>query len=258
MGFFDAIILGVVQGLTEFIPISSTGHLILARHVLGLPLEGSLAFDALLHFATALAIVTYFWRDILMMVRYPSLPQHRVLFWAIAYGTIPAALLGALINPFLETYVRSPWVVVGALIFGSLLFVYAERRLSGTELITGKRGFWIGLFQALALIPGMSRSGSSIAGGLIFGMSREAATRFSFLLGVPILLGAGMLKIFELIDDGGNGISGGIAVLGAGVAFVVGLAAIRWMVRFVRTRTLYPFVVYRIALALLVVPFLLF
>jgi len=189
----EAIILGVVQGLTEFLPVSSTGHLILVRDVFGISDEYALAFDAILHLATAAAVILYFFGDIVMLVntalrklsRLPVNQSDLTLLYAILIGTIPAVILGLLLESTMETLFRNPLLVAGVLVGGSILFMYAEWRYLNEHRrddMDTTKGFKIGLFQALALIPGVSRSGSTIAGGMLLGLSRHDAARFAFLL----------------------------------------------------------------------------
>jgi undecaprenyl-diphosphatase len=253
MGFFDAILLGLIQGITEFLPISSTGHLILMRELLGLQSAGGeLAFDAVLHLATALAVLIYFSKDIWSIAqtalrklgRLPVNQKELTLFYALAIGTVPAVIAGILLESTMETAFRSPLLVAGVLVAGSLLFIYAEWYIYNSvpnNTVTVKKGFQIGLFQCLALIPGMSRSGATIAGGMLLGLSRVEAA-------VPIMLGAGGKKLIELISSPAT-VSWLPIMIGAGVAFVVGLLAIHFMLTFVRRHTLWPFIWYRLLLA---------
>jgi undecaprenyl-diphosphatase len=262
MDIFSSAILGVVQGITEFLPISSTGHLILAHSVLGVESTSSLAFDAVLHLATALAVIVYFFDEIFILVqtvlrklgRLPVNEKDFVIVKALLIGTIPAVIFGLLLESYMEFLFRNPVLVAVVLIVGSILFMYAEyvyqNSLHTTE-IDVKTGLKIGLFQTLALIPGMSRSGASIAGGMILGLSRSDAARFSFLLAVPVILGAGAKKILELLSSSGDVAWISISA-GAFVAFVVGLCAIHFMITFIRTHSLWPFIWYRIVLALFV------
>lgn len=254
--------LGVVQGLTEFLPISSSGHLILAREVLGAVGETDLTFDALLHFATASAIVVYFWRDIKkLLIALFDLPKKLVnkigidesgeMVLALAAGTVPAVILGLLLEDIMETLFRNPLLVAGALVAGSLVMLLAEYVVKKQKQVRAlgagwKRGIVLGLFQSLALVPGMSRSGMTISGGMLFGMTRAEAAKFGFLLGVPVLLGAGAKKALELGSDGLT-----VAVLaGAVVAFVVAILVIHYLLKFLRNHTLNVFVAYRLLLAL--------
>ena len=253
-------LLGLVQGITEFLPISSTGHLILFGNLLG---DGqSLAFDAVLHLATVLAVIVYFFPDIWllfqtflrMLGRQPVDPKYDTLLKALVIGTIPAVILGLLLEDIMGTLFRNPLLVAGVLVLGSFLFIYAEQRYQ-TSFRDGRidiaTGLKIGFFQTLALIPGMSRSGSALAGGMLLGLSRSEATRFSFLLAIPVLLGGGAKKMLELGNTAGT--DWGAILTGAVVAFVVGLGAIHFMVSFVKNHSLWPFIWYRIAVAAVVV-----
>lgn len=263
MGIFESILLGAVQGLTEFLPVSSTGHLILARVLFGMESEGTLAFDAILHLATASAVIVYFWSDITMIVnaalrrlgRLPTNPGDMKLLSALLAGTIPAVILGLVLESAMDHLFRNPLLVAGVLVLGSILFIVAEWRYLQSyhdDEVTVKRGFYIGLFQSLALIPGMSRSGASIAGGMLLGFSRSEAARFAFLLAIPIMLGAGTKKLLELIVS--NDTVPWLSVsFGAATAFFVGLLAIHLMITFVKRHTLWPFIWYRIILACFVV-----
>lgn len=264
MSLVTASLLGLVQGITEFLPISSTGHLILARAFLEIVDSHALAFDAVLQMATVCAVIVYFWRDIWGLVqtflryigRMPVNVRDINLVWALAIGTVPAVIFGLLLEDAMEVLFRSPLLVAGVLVLGSGLFMLAELRYTKRPMqkeITIKTGLLIGLFQTLALIPGMSRSGSTIAGGMLLGLSRVEATRFGFLLAIPVILGAGLKKFVELLTVGAGEVVWSALLGGAVVAFVVGLCAIHFMIRFVRTHTLWPFIWYRIALALVVV-----
>lgn len=259
MGHFEAIILGMVQGLTEFLPISSTGHLILARELFAAEDTYALAFDAVLHLATALAVIVYFLKDIGILIntalrKLSRLPVNRsdaILLYALLAGTIPAVVFGLALESTMETLFRSPLLVAGVLVVGSVLFMYAEwvyMHTSQTNTLDVPKGLKIGLFQSLALIPGMSRSGATIAGGMLLGFSRSEAARFAFLLAVPVILGAGAKKLLELLVQ--NGAVDWVSVgLGATSAFITGFFAIHFMLSFVRKHTLWPFIWYRIILA---------
>jgi undecaprenyl-diphosphatase len=262
MDIISSIILGFVQGVTEFLPVSSTGHLVLAHSVLGVEGSSSLAFDAVLHLATALAVIVYFFDEIYLLVqavlrklgRLPVNEKDILIVKALAVGTIPAVVLGLLLESYMEQMFRNPALVAVILIAGSLLFMYAEYVYQNnfhTGEIDTKTGFKIGLFQTLALIPGMSRSGSTIAGGMILGLNRSDAARFSFLLAVPVILGGGFKKILELLSSS-EPVAWTPIALGAVTAFIVGLCAIHFMITFVRKHTLWPFIWYRITLAFFV------
>lgn len=259
MEILQAILLGIVQGLTEFLPVSSTGHLILAREILGMEIENGLAFDAILHLATAGAVVLYFQKDIWVLIntvlrRFSRLPVNRrdmVLVYALMAGTVPAIIAGLLLESTMETVFRNPLLVAGVLVAGSFLFMYAEWVYENSypqNEMSVMKAIKIGLFQCLALVPGMSRSGATISGGMLLGLSRHEAARFAFLLAVPIMLGAGTKKFLGLIQssDPVPWLSVGV---GATAAFLTGLFAVHFMLRFVRSHSLWPFIWYRIILA---------
>ncbi len=262
---FAYTILGVVQGLTEFLPVSSSGHLIIARDLLGLNAPSGLAVDAVLQLATVLAVVIYFWKDIWRLVKASVFlvvgrgarveKKERTVLFALIVGTIPAVIAGLLLEKTMDTMFRSATLVAWMLIAGSGLFLVAEYVASRYEVkrpISVGRAIMIGIFQSLALIPGMSRSGATISGGLLLGLSREEAARFGFLLSVPIVLGAGAKKFLEL------GVSGLLEAqrvplfIGSIISFLVGLAVIHYLLRYVRNHTLVVFVVYRVLLAAVV------
>lgn len=259
MGILEAVLLGVVQGVTEFLPISSTGHLILAREVFGLSASNALAFDALLHLATAAAVIVYFFNDLWQLLqtalrklgRLPVNEKDLTLLYALVVGTVPAVILGLLLESTMETVFRNPLLVAGVLILGSCLFIYAEwfyHKNPQINEMTVKNGLKIGLFQALALIPGMSRSGATISGAMLLGFTRSEAARFAFLLAVPVILGAGAKKLIELIGSP-DAVPWQAVMVGAAAAFVTGLLAVHFMLSFVRRNTLWPFIWYRLILA---------
>lgn len=259
MNFLDAIILGLVQGVTEFLPISSTGHLVLMRELLSVNEVNGLAFDTVLHFATTAAVIIYFWSDIWSLIqvalrklgRLPVNEKDITLLYALIIGTIPAAVLGVLLESYMSEHFRTPFVVAIVLFLTSLFFIYAEWKyfLNPTHGdITVKRGLLVGLFQALALMPGMSRSGSTIAGGMLLGMSRYEASRFSFLLAIPITLGAGGKGALDLLGKE-NSVDWMLVAVGSVVAFVTALIVIHYFLKFIRRYTLWPFVWYSVILS---------
>jgi undecaprenyl-diphosphatase len=217
----------------------------------------------MLHLATAGAVIVYFFDELYVLFqtvlrkvgRLPVNEKDLMLVKALLIGTIPAVIAGLLLESYMDQVFRSPFIVAGMLALGAFLFMYAEYVYENT-LHTGrmdmKTGFKVGLFQVLALIPGMSRSGSTIAGGMILGLSRSDATRFSFLLALPVILGAGCKKLLELVSSPVP-VSWMSIGIGAFVAFLVGLAAIHFMLSFIRKHSLWPFIWYRIILAVLIV-----
>jgi undecaprenyl-diphosphatase len=261
---FNNIILGLVQGLTEFIPVSSSGHLIIFRDILGLQVNYGLAYDAILQLATTLAILVYFRKDLVKIlfdfkkfVLKKSLEKsEKRMVQAIIFGTIPAVILGLLLENFMETVFRNSLLVALSLIVGSLVMIVAENyyiKLKTVRKINKKRGLFIGLFQSLALIPGMSRSGMTIAGGLFNKLDREEATKFSFLLATPILLGSGLKQFLDLSMEGTFGVIGFEILIGFVVAFVTGFFAIRFLIKFLKNNSLRIFAYYRIVLAAMII-----
>ena len=265
----EAIFLGVVQGLTEFLPVSSSGHLLLGQYFLGLDQERfGLSFDVAMHLGTLVAVVAFFWQDLVRMAfaflrsfrhRDFADPDQRLAYLVLA-STVPAALIGYFLEDFFETVVRSPWVVVFNLVLVGVLFIVGEavgRRTRQASKLTFKEAVFIGLAQAAALVPGVSRSGATITLGLFLGLKREEAARFSFLMSVPIIAGAGTLQLGEVVSEG----MGAYDTLLFGVGFItsaiVGYLAIRFFIRFVVDHSLRAFAYYRFGLATLVVALLL-
>jgi undecaprenyl-diphosphatase len=259
MELLDAIILGLVQGITEFLPISSTGHLVLAREFLLIEATNALAFDAILHFATTTAVMLYFRQDLLRLIqvamrrlgRLPVDVKDITLLYALLIGTVPAVVIGVLLEPLVVTHLQTATTVAAVLFCASIFFLYAEWRYSVAPphgKITLRRGLQIGLFQMLALLPGMSRSGATIAGGMLVGLTRIEATRFSFLLAIPITLGVGIKKTLDLMQVDGE-VAWLLITVGAAVAFVTALFVIHFFLAFIRKYTLWPFVWYGIMLA---------
>ncbi len=260
MDFLQATILGLVQGITEFLPVSSTGHLILVREVLGLPLAGTIAFDAVLQLATGVAIVCYFWKDLWNIV----VQRNWKLVGILALATVPAIVAGLLLEDYMDSTLRTPVVVAVMLIAGAVVFYFAEKRSESISALTKtnradilsevslKKGFMIGLFQCIALIPGFSRSGATISGGLFNGLTRETAARFSFLLSIPIILGSGLKKLFDIAHSPDFLQFESALIVSSLVAFVSGILAIHFLLKFLKNHSLNYFGVYRIILAVVI------
>jgi len=259
----EAIILGIVQGLTEFLPISSSGHLILAQWATEWQGEliNNLTFDVGLHAGTLIAVLWYFWRDWLRLgaaalraVR-GNAPEHEArLVWYIVLATIPAAVLGLRYEHVVETVFRNPLLVAAALTAGSLIMWLADRAASQARRLgsmTFGHAFLVGIAQAIALVPGISRSGITISAGLAAGYRREDAARFSFLLSTPVIAGAAALKLRHLSFQSGDAATG--FVLGMLSSAVVGYLAIRFLIRYLERHSMNVFVWYRLALAAAVV-----
>ncbi len=254
MTILQAIILGILQGVTEFLPVSSSGHLVLVPWLLNWNAPG-LTFDTTVHLGTLLAVVIYFWRDIWQIVlgvlktlRDRNLDDfYGRLGWLLVVGSIPAALVGYLLNDLFEQLFSKPiFVAIFLFITGGILF-FSEKvaqRVRDMETIGWKDGILIGVAQAFAIAPGISRSGSTIAAGLALGIKREAAARFSFLLALPVIFGAGILQLKHTLDAGINSGETTLLVVGFIAAAISGYASIHYFLAYLRRRTLYPFVWY--------------
>jgi undecaprenyl-diphosphatase len=264
---FQAFVMGIVQGLTEFLPVSSSGHLIIVPYLFGWtdPFITSLAFSVMLHMATLLALLIYFRADWLRLVpaglaaiRDRSLrddPDRR-LAWLLVVATIPAVIAGIALNDFIESRVREAQLVAVMLVIGAGILWIADRtstRSKDVTEVTFPAALGIGVAQAFALIPGISRAGISISAGLFLGLTREAAARFSFLMATPVIAGAGIWEARKLLTgESSVAVAAGPLVIGLVAALVSGLFAISALLRFLRSNSMTVFVVYRIALAALV------
>jgi undecaprenyl-diphosphatase len=256
VNFVQATVLGIVQGLTEFLPISSSAHLLIVPRLLGWKDPGA-AFTAVIQLGTMLAVLLFFWRDIVRIIGtwFRSLTNKELrghldarMGWYVGLGTIPVAVAGLAFNNLIEGPARNLWINAASLIVMGLVMMVAEwagRQKLEVGDLNMRDGLIIGGFQALALIPGSSRSGSTITGGLFLGYTREAAARYSFLLSIPAVVLSG---VFELRKVG----EGGLPVAGTAVAtvvsFVVGYASIAWLLKFLVRHSTLLFTYYRVAL----------
>ena len=261
----EALVLGIVQGLTEFLPISSTGHLILAQELLGIPEDKfGLQFDAAIHLGTLTAVLIYFRQRVtrLIVAWVASLksgdwrmnPDSR-LAWLLAIGTIPAAVAGVLIEDTAESKLRDPALVGATLLIFCIPMILAESVRRGQRDLNSagiKDALLLGAAQAVALIPGVSRSGITISTGMIAGFRREEAATFAFLLAAPVIAGAGGKQLFDALRDGGSSAGADVYAVGLISAGVVGYAAVAFLMRYLRVGSLMPFVAYRIVLGTLV------
>jgi len=266
MTTFEALVMGVVQGVTEFLPISSTAHLRIVPALAGWPDAGA-AFTAVLQLGTLAAVVGYFLPELLRMIRaalaaladrsHPPEPAARRHGY-IVVGTIPVGVAGIVFKHAIEGSLRSLWVISIALIVVALALAWVERRAShrrDMDDITLRDALIIGCAQALALIPGVSRSGITLVAAMAIGRRRDAAARFSFLLGVPAIAAAGSFELKPLLKAHGvGGVELGVGLLAAAGA---GYISIAWLLRYLRARTMMPFVIYRVALGALLLGLLL-
>jgi len=269
MPIIHAIILGLVQGLSEFLPISSSGHLLLVPWLFkwhdftGQPASFEKAFDVALHLGTLVAVVAYFWKDLVVYVRDglravfhrdERATPHGRLAWLFVLGSIPAAIVGAIGSDFIERKLGRPVIIALSLIAFGLLLGWADR-LRGTkrlEDLDRNSALLIGAAQIIALNPGTSRSGITMTGGRMLGFSRDAAARISFLLAIPVTAGAVLFKMAKLVKDGVPSGFGGPLVVGVITAGVFGWLAVWGTLKLIRTRSFMPFVVYRVLLGVTV------
>jgi undecaprenyl-diphosphatase len=265
MSLLQAIVLGVVQGATEFLPISSSGHLVLVPWLLGWQLEPSrtFVFDVLVQWGTLLAVIAYFRHDLVALIRaallgmarrHPFAEPEARLAWLLVLASVPAAALGLLVKSAVEAAFSNPMMVSVFLLATAALLAISERvgrRTRSMDSLRWADALFIGLAQSLALLPGISRSGSTIAGGLIRDMRRPQAARFSFLMSIPIMIGAGLVALLDL--SAASNAASQLPALAAGFlsAATVGYLSIRWLLGYLKERPLTPFIVYCTALGLL-------
>jgi undecaprenyl-diphosphatase len=261
LNYFDAVILGIVEGLTEFLPVSSTGHLTIVEKMLGLPIDdkGITAYTAVIQMGAIAAVLVYFFKDIVTIanawVRGLVRPEWRGTFdhrmgWYVIVGSVPIGIVGFLGKDVISGPLRTLWWVGGALIVWSAVMWFAERQAKqdrGERQLSLTDAVVVGLVQCVALVPGISRSGATISAGLLRGLDRVTATRLSFFLSIPALTAAGL---YELKDVAGSNIGVGETAVGTAVSFIVAYAAIAWLLKFVAGHSIVAFVPYRIVLGL--------
>jgi undecaprenyl-diphosphatase len=264
MVFIQAVFLGVVQGLTEFFPISSSGHLLVLHDLLHFDMIDSLSFDAALHLGTLLALVVFFWKDIIKLLSafFRSLVHWQVKtdvnqreVWFVVLAAIPAGIAGVAFESTIDSKFRSAWIVVATLVIGAFAFwlveAWAKRQDSNKEL-TWVKALIIGLSQVIALVPGISRSGATITAGLGSGLPRDKAARFSFLVSIPVVAGAGAIKLLDLFHD--NIPKNELLQLLIGIlsSAIVGFFVIRFFLKFISHKTLSVFAWYRVVAAVVI------
>jgi undecaprenyl-diphosphatase len=255
MSIFEAIIVGIIQGATEFLPISSSGHLVLLPQLFKMT-PPDLTLIGLVHMGTLLAVLFYFRQDLWDIItavlrdlsnRQPLASSDARLGWFIVVGSIPVVLIGLPLEGFFEEVFSSPRVAAGFLLVTAVLLLLGERMLSGHKTVA--KMSWadaiiIGLFQVMALFPGISRSGSTIVGGLLRGLDRPTAARYSFLLGIPAILGAGLKAILDIFSANSAEFTANVYIFAFIAAAVSGYACIHWLLTWVRNHTLYGFAAY--------------
>ncbi len=267
MDWLEALIMGLVQGLTEFLPISSSAHLRVVGELIGAGDPGA-GFTAITQIGTETAVLIYFWKDIVRIISrwWMSLPfiskESRIkssdpdvrMGWMIIVGSLPIAVLGLLLESWIDTTFRNLWITVFMLAAFGLLLGWADRvgrRVNTLDKMTWGQAVAFGFAQALALIPGVSRSGGTITAGRLMGFTREAAARYSFLLALPAVFASGFYKAFKAFGDE-QAVGWGPTILATLVAFVVGYLVIVWFLKLVTTKSFQPFVIYRLCFAALV------
>ena len=257
MTLWTIIILGVVEGLTEFLPISSTGHLILVGYALNFTGEQATSFEIVIQLGSILSVLVYFRRRLWqLLVGFPSDPVSRHLFAAIGVAFLPAAALGLTLHGWIEAHLFSPVTVAGALIAGGAVILLVEhnlgdRQITGVNQIRLSQAWWVGVAQCVSLFPGVSRSGATIIGGLLTGLDRTTATEFSFLLALPTMLAATGYKLLtshSLLLQGDP-----LALpIGLAAAFLTGLAVVAGFLAYIKSHTFKPFAYYRIVLGVVI------
>ena len=258
METIQIILLAIIQGLTEFLPISSSAHLILLSEILGWNDQG-LIFDISLHFGTLLAVIFYFKNDIFQMFNYSYFKDFRTLINSplgiISIATLPIVIIGGLFSGFIEENLRSSFVIALATVFFGVLLYLSDRKTHlaiEKKVMTVGLGLIIGLSQILAVIPGTSRSGITITAALFLGFSRTEAARFSFLLSIPVIIAGNILGIFEFSQIENMIFDYSDLLLGIGISFVIAYLTIKWFISFVERIGMLPFVIYRIFLGVII------
>jgi undecaprenyl-diphosphatase len=266
MTLLQSIILGIVQGLTEFLPISSSAHLVLVPYLLNwdIPKEQAFIFDVLVQVATLIAVIAFFWKDLIailrawlggLLQRQPFESQESRLGWYILLATLPAGIIGLALKDLVERAFASPIAVAGFLLVTPVLLVVAERagkRSRSMEALNWVDAVWIGFGQALAVFPGISRSGATISAGMTRDLERPAAARFAFLISIPIMLAAGLVAGMDLLQIDGFADLLPVFIPGFIAAAVTGYLSIRWLLGYLVRRSLYGFAIYCAVVSLLV------
>lgn len=269
INWWQSILLGIVEGITEFLPISSTGHLTVTEKLMGLPIDDAsvTAYTAIIQVGAMIASIVYFWSDIVRFAGgwFAGLrdatkrgPDYR-MGWAIIAGCVPTAIIALLGESLITGALRSLWAVVIGLIGWSIAMWLGDRlgkQTRGEDSITVRDGLILGTLQSLALVPGVSRSGATITTGLLLGLDRVAATRMSFFLGIPTLVGSGLYQAVKEAKHIADGVGWTSTIIGTVISGVVAYASIAWLLRFVSKNNFTGFIIYRILLALVIIALL--
>lgn len=271
MEFFEAIILGLVQGLTEFLPISSSAHLRILGELLPSATDPGATFTAITQIGTELAVLVYFWKTIVRIIsrwaqslvgKVPRNDPDARMGWLIIIGTIPIGILGFVFQSYIRETFRNLWLVAIVLIVFGILLGLADRygkKVREMNQMSYPNGLALGFAQALALIPGVSRSGATTTAGLALGYTRPAAAEYAFLLAVPAVFGSGFYELYQALSEPTAAVYGmGATIVATVVAFLVGLGVIAFLMEYIKKRSFMPFVIYRIALGIVLMVLLAF
>lgn len=268
LSWVETVVLSIVQGLTEFLPVSSSGHLRIVSQLL-FGHDAGASFTAVIQLGTEAAVLVFFWRDIwrILTAWFAGLGdkarrgQDYAMGWMVIVGTIPVGLIGFLAKDLIRDGLRNLWITAAVLVLFSFVFIFAERvgtHERGFERLRMRDAVLMGLAQCLALIPGVSRSGGTISAGLLLNLDREVATRFSFLLAIPAVLASGLFSLPDAFaPEAGQAASGAQLLVGTGIAFVLGYVTIAWLLKFVSSHSFAWFAAYRIPVGLAVMALLL-
>lgn len=265
--YFLSLILGIIQGITEFLPVSSSGHLIVFRDMLNFQIQDSLSFDIALHFGTLLAIILFFRKDVIKLLyswftsfsNLKKMNDYQKLSWLIILGSVPAVLIGILLSEIIDNYIRNTITVIITLILGGIIFLTVEKVYKakiGMKDLNWKSALAIGVAQALALIPGVSRSGITIITGMGFKLQRTEAARFSFLLGIPAILGATAWSAIKFDYQSLSNSDWIIFAIGIVSSAIVGFLAIKFLLAILKKYSMKPFAYYRFILAAILIIYL--
>lgn len=271
MNLFQAFLLGIIQGLTEFIPVSSTAHLLILQQMLGIPSSDAMfAFLVLVQLGTIVSLVAFFWKDLLAIVmdtlknlggvrNFNNLPQNAKLGWYIVIATIPALLAGVLLKDLVEALFKTPLIEAVIRLFAAAVLLasaeYFGKRTRSLDSMTWLDALIIGLMQVIAVFPGASRSGTTISGGMFRGLDRPSAARFAFLMSVPVMLAAGLYEMLDLVQMPNLAQFLPLLAVGFVTAAITGWFAIRWLIGYLGNHSLYIFAIYCVVLGLLVILF---
>ena len=253
MTVLTGFLLGIIQGLTEYIPVSSTAHLLIAQQIMGLPADdAAFAFNVLVQLGTTLALIIYFWKDLIALIRAffarPFSTPENKLAWYIIIATIPALVAGVLLNTFVKGLFKTPLLEAAIRLLSAAVLLFAAewlgKRLRNLDTMTWVDALIVGLFQILAIFPGASRSGTTISAGMLRGFDRPAAARFAFLLSIPVLIAAGAYEAKDVIKLHQLGTFLPVLIVGFITAAVVGWFSIRWLLNYLNKNSLRVFAVY--------------